>query len=352
MDVVVAVEDAPAAPPARPLSHYQDPAYAELLRAYHQTPVWLVARDGVKQKVLATWLLFETPGNYLAPPTGKLARVLDRHLFAMHGPVLADGLDDGLRQAVIAALLQAIRRRALRTAPISLRLLLDPVMSSAEVASWVRIAQGNFFNVKPSWTYVARLPASRDALLEQIKPDRRTKVRKAEKAGVTFACEPTRAGLEAYYQLRLATLARNGHAALPFAHFADTLAVMGPPGIFKVFLARLGDRVGAGQLAFVYNGYVHLSGVSIADWVLAEGVPANDLLQWCILDWAREQGCRSVDFVGAVPDSADPKQKSIDAFKARWGTELTESVELSLPSVPIRRYALRALRRLAPAGAA
>ena len=103
-------------------------------------------------------------------------------------------------------------------------------------------------------------------------------------------------------------------------------------------------------MAFVHNGYVYLSGVSIADWALAEGVPANDFLQWHILDWARREGCRLVDFVGAAPDSDDPKLKTIDAFKARWGTELVDTLELSLKVVPIRRYALAGLRRLSLAG--
>lgn len=348
--MTVTIENAAPALAARPFSHYQDPVYDRLLRAYRQTPLWLVARPRGGTSILATWLLFETPANYLTPPAGKLARVLDRHLLGMHGPVLADGLSRDDRQAVITVLLETVRRRSTRTAPISLRLLLDPVMTPELRADWTRAASGCGFDVKPSWTYLARLPDSKEMLLAGIKSDRRTKIRKAEKAGVTFACDPTTTGLRAYYELRLATLARNGHQPLPFAHFSDTLEVMGPPAIFKVFLARLGDRIGAGQLAFVYNGYVHLSGVSIADWVLSEGIPANDYLQWSILAWALEQGCHSVDFVGAVPESPDPKQKSIDAFKARWGTELTESLELTMPSVPIRRYALGALRRLSLAG--
>jgi lipid II:glycine glycyltransferase (peptidoglycan interpeptide bridge formation enzyme) len=111
--------------------------------------------------------------------------------------------------------------------------------------------------------------------------------------------------------------------------------------VFHVFTASLGGRCAAAQLAFVWYGYVFLAGVSVADWTLEKRIPANDLLQFGVLDWAREHRCRTVDFVGAHPGTQDSKIRAIDAFKARWGTTIGESLELSLPGSDLRRRALR-----------
>ena len=45
-------------------------------------------------------------------------------------------------------------------------------------------------------------------------------------------------------------------------------------------------------------------------------------MQWHLIEWGHDRGCRWLDFGGAEPLSDDPKMKSIYEFKRKWGGEL------------------------------
>lgn len=346
MDVTVSMQKEPPPLPAAALSHFQLPIYGELVRAYGQSPVWHVAREKEGERVLASWLMFSTPGNYLSPPRSALTRFLDRHIMGLHSPVIDHSLTPAQREHVIAKLLAGVAGWHDRTAPISTTLLLDPALAGGEAELWQRLALRHGFKTEAKWTYLADLPSRAEDLIGLLRPERRTKVRKAQKSGLTFEQDTTLGGLRRYFALRQETLEHNALDALPFAHFEDTLNVMAHSAIFKVFLASLDGRAGAGQLAFVHNGYVHLAGVAVAEWARAARLPANDFLQWSVLEWSIEHGYSRVDFVGAAPHSQDPKLRAIDSFKASWGTKLVSTLQLSRSSLPVRRAALGVLRRL------
>jgi hypothetical protein len=174
-----------------------------------------------------------------------------------------------------------------------------------------------------------------------IARERRTKVRKGEGLGLEFEHCRDMASLREYNVIRSATRTRAGFDAVPWSHFNDTHDALDGTGVYNIFLARHEGRVGAGQIAFVWNGYVFLSGVSVAQWAIDERIPANDFLQWNVLSWAVETGQSFVDFVGAHPGSSDPKLLAIDAFKARWGTELVESAVLTRKGDRVRSRLLR-----------
>lgn len=336
--------EAPANFTCRAFSHFQSDFYPQLLLAYHQTPRWFVVRDD-NERVLATWLFFETPSNYLSPPKNILSRCLDVHLQAHHGPTLSTDLNAAERRAVLTELIAEVRRYIKKINPLSTTILLNPFLDDEQNSLWSELAVASGFRVYPSYTYAVRLASTVDEMFKKVKGDRRTKVRKAEREGITFEEGQGVEHIRHYYDLRCQTTFRNSHQNVPWEHFEDTWRAMENTGVAKVFLAKQGERYGAGQMAFVYNGYVHLTGVSLADWTLSEKIPANDYLQWHVLKWALETGQDVVDFVGAQPGSNDPKLKSIDQFKSRWGTELYESLRLEMPGNKFKTLVAAAMRR-------
>lgn len=327
-------------------SHYQSRFYPLLLRAYGKEPVWLVVKNVEGEQVIATWLLFLTPENPLNPLKNSILQKMDVHLQAMHGPTIKFGYSDDEISEIMGILLKAVDGIIKTHKVLTTNLYLDPLMSEARKLLWQKQAERYGFVTSAKYTYVAVLPKTIDEMHQQIKGDRRTKIRKAEKSGITFHIGKNLSDLEKYYQVRCETTDRNESGDVPWIHFEDSWKALEGTECLKVFLAEKDGRIGAGQMAYVHNGYVHLTGVSAASWTYQEKIPANDFLQWHVMKWAIEKGYKVVDFVGAQPNSADPKIKAIDHFKSRWGTSLHESIKLEYPRSKIRYIIFKVLRKL------
>ena len=330
--------------PGPPPSHFQAPVGARQLQAQHDRPRWLVGLRG--DRVLATWLFGEPASDPYLRPAARVARELDRHLIATHGPVLDPSLEAGDVQAVRAAMLDAVRARAARLRPISCALNLNAVLDEASRAEWTALARAAGFEVGDRHTYYVDLPGTVEEMEAAVKRERRKESRKGEKLGLRLERTDDLEAMRAYHSLRTATRLRNGHEPIPWSFWERTWHAFEGTGVMHLLTAWLGDRPGAGQLAFACNGYVYLVGVSIADWVRDERVPANDFLQMGVLKWAIESGQRTVDFVGADPGTDDPKIKAIDYFKSRWGTSLGTSLTLTLPGSRARARAAWAAGRV------
>lgn len=345
---MIRTEFVPAPPqtlPAMPLSHFQTAAYAALLPYYGQKPIWARCCDD-NDNVLATWLLFESPANYLKPPSSVITKQLDRNLMTVHGPVMAP-LPPERRNSVRDNMLRSIAAHADARSCLSTQLLLDPDLNDDERAGWASLAQLEGFVVSRSATYIADVVESEEKLFAAIKPDRRTKIRKAERCGLAVVENNDGQALQTYSALRGETTRRNGVADVSWSHILDTSRGLAGTNVFRLFTAVSSDgKPLAAQIAFAGPQYVYLSGVSLSDEAIAQGIPANDFLQWRVLNWAREHGFKMVDFGGAQPDSHDAKIKAIDSFKARWGTRLALSLRLQRSGSSARRLALRVAKRL------
>lgn len=330
-DLTATWHESPPAPlPGTPFSHFQSEHWVRLLRAYGQRPlaVWMCEGAGTP---VASWLFYATPGDYLNPPKRRLTRWLDLNVRGVHGPAIDPRLAEAERERVLAGLLEAVAARMRRLRPTSFSAVLDPVLSGEDRAMWARLAASAGFSTDPAYTYIAHLPSAPEELQSAVKRDRRKEARKAEKLGVEFEEAHGLEALHEYYEVRDETRRRNGHPPVPWTHFDQTFGALDGTSIYRIFLARREGRIGAGQLAFAWNGYWYLTGVSIATWALEERVPANDFLQWHLLRTAVEERQRIVDFSGAQPNTDDPKLKAIDFFKSRWGTELEKTLTLTLP---------------------
>jgi hypothetical protein len=323
---------------------FQSAGYARFLAGDHRRPRWLVAGDEAG-RARGRWLVFEQAANYLSPPRTSLGRRIDVHLVANHAPALAHDCGDDEKAGIWSALLAFVARHCRRARPVSITLRLDPVMAPAELETWRGLAAEHGFASSPAWSYVSDLPADSATMFQRIKSDRRTKVRKGESDGVTFEVGRDIDAMREYYAVRTENARRNEVGDVPWSHFQAACDVLGLDGANRVFLARKDGRLAAAQLALIDRGFVTLNGVSVAGWSIEEKVPANDVLQWKVIEWSIANGMKRIDYVGANPGTDDPKLKAIDHFKSRWGTELRESLVLRGPGSELRRIASRALAR-------
>lgn len=331
--------------PGVPVSHFQSPLGERQLIAQRDRPHALVVSDA-GGRCLATWLLATTGSNPYERSRSRLARELDAHLMAVHGPTLAPDLSEQDREAVLRRLLKAVHTRAVRTRPVTCRLDLDPVMADEERAAWERLGAEAGFASAGRHTYFVDLPETIEEMTSRVKRERRKEVRKGEALGIEIEHSEDVNALRRYHDVRNETLRHNGHNPISWEHWERTHAAFSGSGGMHILLATLDGRVGAGQLAFAQSGYVYLVGVSVAEWARAGRVPANDCLQMGVLHWAIESGLTRVDFVGAKPGTDDPKLKAIDYFKSRWGTTLGASVTLTGAGSHFRLRAAGAADRL------
>src|SRR5215208_3033939 len=135
--------------PATPLSHFQAPVGVRQLLAQRDDPQVLVVEDD--SGVAATWVLHTTGSDLFDRPDSRLARVLDRRLLALHGPVIRPDVQDS--DDVRAELLQAVRTRARRLQPTGTELRLDPILGDEERSRWARAAAATGFDATEAQTW-------------------------------------------------------------------------------------------------------------------------------------------------------------------------------------------------------
>ena len=56
----------------------------------------------------------------------------------------------------------------------------------------------------------------------------------------------------------------------------------------------------------------------------------NDLMQWHMIKWGREQGCSTLDLSGIEPFPSSPKMRSIYEFKSKWGGKQIDYDEFTI----------------------
>lgn len=328
--------------PSVPFSHFQTIEYEKLLRSYGQVPVWLIAtQNGV---VLATWLLFETRENYLNPRFHFFLKHIDVNLHSLHGPTLSNHLDDSFKMDLINLMLNALKERIEKKKYITVKITFSPVFTDKEKEAFANCGISNGYMVNKYYTYLLAIDKNQEENFKKIQANKRTKIRKMEKMEVEIIEINNDQDINYYYDLRVDTILRNKNNKVLFKHFSDTFNIM-PRNIYKIFIAKVNNRVGAGQTLFSYNGYVYLSGVSIAKWARDEKIDINDYLQWKIIDWCCENKIQLLDYVGADPYTEDVKIKNIDKFKSSWGSNLVSSIELSYKSESAKKMAYITLKK-------
>jgi hypothetical protein len=175
-------------------------------------------------------------------------------------------------------------------------------------------------------TPVLDLTRDENALLRAMDGAER-KIRKAEREGVEVTEAQSLADVEAYHALSVETSdrirSRSTFTELPRAFFVDVWRRMMPAGQARLFLARHGGQLIAGDLFLVHGDtMLYYQGASTRDRAhTLRQAPAACF--WAAIRAARALGLARFDFGGCTPtdDRTDPRY-GVWEFKKKWGGTL------------------------------
>lgn len=213
---------------------------------------------------------------------------------------------DGARQ-LLANYRRLIGRRPLFT---ELRHLSD--------ASRFRdILEGDGFVHEDHLNFLIDLDRSEESLWGGLSKTAQQRVRSGQRKGVVIEEVTDERRLEQTYPALDEVYKRVGVPLADRSLFHAALSILHPLGMFRIFTARLGERVVATRYVLLYKGMI-VDWYAGADRAFASYSP-SEVLVWHVLRWGQEHGYRTFDFGGAGrPDEPyGPRE-----FKAKFGGEL------------------------------
>ena len=294
-----------------------------------QKPMWrwqAVAVRGTDGKIKGTLALMTRP----VPVIGRTL------MYGCRGPVC--DLDD---RETLSQLIEGARALARENRAYVIKIDPDVPSSNTQFAGLLhelgfRGKEGgkNFEAIQPRYVFRLNVEGkTEDELLAGFHQKWRYNIRLAERKGVTVRI----CGKEmvpAFSELMLTTGVRDGFVTRKPAYFEAMLDNLG--GHCRLYMAF--DPAGtpiAGTLAIHYGDKVwYLYGASSNEH---RNLMPNYLLQWRMIQWAVETGCRVYDFRGVSGDvSEDNPLYGLYRFKQGFGGEFTEFIgELDLVLSPV-----------------
>jgi lipid II:glycine glycyltransferase (peptidoglycan interpeptide bridge formation enzyme) len=235
------------------------------------------------------------------------------------GPVLGSD-DPALRRLLVQSLHTVGRDNRM------LFLVVQPPAGRESIVADLRTAgfheADGLVTPHPTATVVTDLSQDEEALLAAMRKTTRYNIRSAQRRGVRIR-EGGEQDVAVFYRLLTMTSQRQRFPIPSEEYFRDMLRIMGPDGHAKIFLAEFGDEPLSAALLIAFGETVSLKR---AAWSGSHGrLHPNNLLQWTVMRWAKEEGYRYYDFEGidrpstASADGSDPTPGSFSSFKLGFG---------------------------------
>jgi peptidoglycan pentaglycine glycine transferase (the first glycine) len=180
-----------------------------------------------------------------------------------------------------------------------------------------------FEGVQPRFVFRMDITPPREQLLADMEGKTRYNIRLAARKGVEVVRDCTRDHLAPFYEILRETAARDRFLIRSYKYFEVLWDHLVPAGMAKLFLARYQDQFIAGTLAFKLGDKAwYIYGASSNRF---RSVMPNYLLQWTMIEWAKENGCVMYDFRGISGDlSEDNPLYGLYRFKKGFGGRFTE----------------------------
>ena len=263
----------------------------------------------------------------------KLPGALYCIFYAPRGPVA-----DLQNKQHLDFLWQAVRKLAAEHKAIFLKIDPDVLAKDQEFGKYL-LSRGfqpaqtseGFEGVQPRFVFRLDLTPSIDQLYTDLVGKTRYNVRLAQKKGVQIRANCTRDDLQVFYQVLLETARRDRFLIRAYSYFEEIWEHLVERGLAKLFVAEYEGKVIAGTLAFIFGDKTwYIYGASSNQH---RNVMPNYLLQWTMIEWAKEQGCTLYDFRGVPGDvGEDHPLYGLVRFKKGFNGVYTEFIgEFDLP---------------------
>ena len=280
--------------------------------------------------------------------------------YAPRGPVC----DFSDRQA-LQVLVDAVKDRACREGAILFKIDPPVVVEKVDVLPLLgqlglkEIANPNGFGgVQPRCVMQLDLSPSIDELLAGCKPKWRYNIRLAEKKGVHVRSDCTKDDLRVFYNILKETAKRDRFLVRGYNYYEQMWDTLVEPGYANLFLAEYEGEAVAGALSFIFGDKCWYTYGASSN--RHRNVMPNHLMQWRMIEWAKDSGCVWYDFRGVSPkkeeDSGDHLY-GLNRFKEGFGARFVEYIgEFDLPfsrtwywlwavGKPMLTSAMKALKR-------
>jgi peptidoglycan pentaglycine glycine transferase (the first glycine) len=177
---------------------------------------------------------------------------------------------------------------------------------------------------QPTDTLQIDLRMETSEIFSQMKQRGRRGIRKAEKSGIEIQAlcdeEIQPKDLQDFYSLNKATTDRDGFSSHESDYYEKFLKKLAPHAVL-FFATYEGKRIATAITTFLGPHAIYYFGASTSDPRLNQ-YKAPSLLQWHMIQEAKERGCLSYDFLGIAPiDEPDHAYAGISQFKHGFGGE-------------------------------
>lgn len=265
----------------------------------------------------------------------RLPRMNKCIFYAPRGPVC-----DFQNQHVIQTLVDGVSECARKEGAILLKIDPPVVIEQSDVppilesAGFKRIADPNGFGgVQPRCVMQLDLAPSIDDLLTNCKPKWRYNIRLAEKKGVQVNSECTKDDLHTFYDILKETATRDHFLVRAFSYYEHMWDTLVEPGYAKLFLTEYEGEAIAGAISFIFGDKCWYTYGASSN--RHRNVMPNHLMQWRMIQWAKESGCTWYDFRGVSPQKEeDPNDHlyGLNKFKEGSGARFVEYIgEYDMP---------------------
>ncbi len=280
------------------------------------TPVRIFAREG-DEIVAAASLL-----KRAIPKTGRCI------MYASRGPVLDTRNADLVRQFTEYMKQIALQHRAILI-KIDPPVPVEDTVSEANIrsAGFQLITAKGFGGTQPKAVMQLDLDKNPEELMASFKEKWRYNIRLAGRKGVQVTMDCDKSDLPVFYSLLKETCRRDGFLVRGMSYFEDMWDILVPPGYMKLALTYYQDTPVAGALVYKFGDKAwYTYGASSNEH---RNVMPNHLMQWTLIQWAQQAGCKWYDFRGVSPNKdggADDRLQGLNRFKEGFSPRYVEYI--------------------------
>ncbi len=249
-------------------------------------------------------------------------------IYVPRGPVL-----DCTDSELVAAFSGFLRQIAVQERAILVKI--DPPIPVEDANSeqnlrksgFIQVGDGGFGGTQPKCVMQLDLCTGEEELLASFKPKWRYNIRLAERKGVRVDLHCSRDRLPVFYSLLEETCARDGFLVRGIRYFENMWDVLADAGYMQLVLTYHDDSPVAGALVYRFGDRAMYTYGASSN--LHRNVMPNHLMQWTIIKWARDAGCKWYDFRGVSPRrQADPDDhlQGLNRFKEGFSPRFVEYI--------------------------
>ena len=250
-------------------------------------------------------------------------------LYAPRGPIV-DFSDESAWQQLLAELRQIAREHKALACKIEPAIPVQQrdVIRTLQAAGFQRShRKRELGGVQPCFVMKLDMTPEPEELMARFKSKARYNIRLAARKGVTIVSDCTRDHIAEFHRILQITAQRDGFLVRALSYFCDIWDFIIERDRGRMFLAYVDGEMVAGSIAFVLGHQAwYVYGASSNRH--REKMP-NHLLQWEMMMWARQRGCRVYDMRGVAREVDGVPQgelAGLNRFKQGFAAQYVEYI--------------------------